>query len=434
MDARRLLYYGDLDERRRRQAQGGLGALSPWLYSVLAAMALAAAVGRGMRVFGADVAGSATPTSASTLWLAALAAGHTIVLLGAPFRLFWRRDSALVGRSAIPGRAVLLVGLIRSARAATRVSLPCAAAALVLALGPYGTTAIALRHLALVGVAFLWAALAGPAIALAAGALVASDKARAALGSLGGEFHAPRSSWLGILPGFGGTALVLGLIALAAWSRGADAAPVGQPLHVLAAGVLAPVLLGAWAISRGDRLMLVALREVAALDQERLAHVETTGPSPIERATGRLLGDRGACLVLEKDASLARRRYPIPFFLGVVGLVAQWIVAVTTPESLLLWASAISAGLGAYGVVMARRSMQPPIEHLRLLGTLAIGDRAATRAKRARVGLWVLVYMVLGAIPVIARAPEPGAAAVLLGAIVLCTLVAGAAATRVAER
>src|SRR5690606_28538834 len=112
-----------------------------------------------------------------------------------------------------------------------------------------------------------------------------------------------------------------------------------------------------------------------------------------------------ARLVLHKDASLSRRRYPIPFFLGLVGVVTLWILAAVAPDDLLVWAGVISAGLGAYGVVMARRAMAPPIEYLPYLRTLPVSSAAVAAAKRGRLALWVIVYMGLGAAPVIARAP-----------------------------
>lgn len=430
MDASRLLHWGDLETRRRRASRRGLGGLSPWIFSILAGLAMAFIVGRAMRVFGADIAGDSDPRSAVNLWLAAVACAHVIVLLGAPFRMYWRYDSALLGRTAIAGKPLFTVALIRSLRAAAKVSLPCVLGALMLTLGPAGSVDIALRHLTLVAIAFVWAALFGPAVALAAGAVVASDTARAALSNLAGEFQPPKTSWLGILPGFAGTLLVLLLIALVDWSRGFDRAPVGEPLYLLVIGLAVPLLCVAWALARADAVMVGAVREVSALDQERLAHIELTKPSRIERLVGKSLGSDGARALVEKDASLARRRYPIPFFFGVMGVIISWILAAAAPADLMLWAGTIGAGLGVYCVVMARRYMQPPIEHLRYVRTLPIAEADLVRAKRAQVLLWVLGYMVLGAIPVVIRSPEPLVAAAILGGIALVTSVAGFGAAR----
>lgn len=425
MDARRLLEWGDLDDRRRRSARRGIAALPPWVLCAGAAVLLAAEIARGMSLLGPAAAGGATPLSASREWLAVLIASHIVVLLGAPFRMYWRRDSALIGRMAIAGDVLFRVALVRSARAAVAVAVPCAAAAAMFALGPHGNAEIALRHLALVGVAVLSAGLLGPSVALAAGAVVASSKAQEIMASLGGELQGPRTAWLGALPGMAGAGLILLLIALTPWARGAATTPAGPPMLLLALGDLVPVIALLWASTRAATVMLPAVREVAALDQERLAHIDLVGPSPLERITAGLLGDRGAALVLCKDASLARRRYPIPFFLGVVGLITLWIVAIAVPDDLLTWSGVTCAGLGAYGVVMARRAMIPPIEHPVFLAGLPIARHAVARAKRARLVLWVLVYMLLGSVPVILRAPEPAVAASLLGAIMAATLVAG---------
>ena len=430
MDTARLLSWGDLEERRRRQARSGLGRLSPWVYSFLACGALAFVVGRPLHVFGEAVAGESDVRASINLWLAALACAHVIVLLSAPFRMYWRHDSALLGRTAIAGRALFGVAVIRSLRAAGKVALPCAVGALMIGLAPDGSWDIALRHLALVAMAFLWAGLFGPAVALAAGAVVASDTARSALSNLAGEFQPPRTSWLGILPGFAGTLLVLLLIACIDWSRGIPRAPVGEPIHLLLGGFAAPIACFAWAWMRCDAVMIGAVREVSALDQERLAHIELTRPSAIERAVGKALGDPGARAIMDKDASLARRRYPIPFFLGVLGVIVCWIVAAAAPDDMVSWAATICAGLGVYAVVMARRYVQPPIEHMRYVRTLPIAPSALVRAKRAHVLLWVLAYMATGAIPVVIRSASPGFAGAVLGSIIAVSLLLGAAVTR----
>lgn len=424
MTFRRLLAWCDLDDRRRRQAQSGLAAIPGWVYSATVGLLLLAEVARSQGVFGGADAGSSAGGGA-LVWLAAVIASHVVVLFSAPFRMFWRRDSTFLGRSAIPGKALFAVALVRNARAAALVAAPCALAALGFALGPAGSADVVIRHLAVVAFAALNAGLLGPAVALAAGAVVASDQAQSALSSIAGEYQAPRTSWLGVLPGFAGTGLALALIATAGWSRGADVTPVGDPLVILVPAFAIPVIAALLAHGRADRVMLAAMREVAALDQERLAHVELTGPSAIERALGGLLGAPGARLVHHKDASLARRRFPIPFFLGFAGLACSCILAAVQPGDLLLWAGVVSGGLGVYGVVMARRSTIPPIEQPRLLHALPVSRRAVLSAKRMRVTSWVLIYMVLGAIPVVLRSPDLAISAALLGAVSAATLAVG---------
>lgn len=453
MNARRLLRWGDVEESRRRRARRGPAALPAWLWSAALALALGLLVARSMLGAAAAVdaaavdaaagagagagrvAGNAAVAGASMLWLAALAVGHVLVVFGAPFRLFWRRDAALIGRLAIPGKTLFTVALLRTLRATGHALLPCAVAAAAFLLGPHGAPDLALRHLALAAVAALVAGCLGPAAALAAGAVVASDRAQAVMGSLGGEFQAPRTSWLGLLPGLTGTALALVLMAAVPWLQGGGHMQVvGEPWLLLVPAAVVPVLAVLWALRRADAIMPAAAREVAALDQERLAHVDLVQPSRLERLVADALGNRPGApgLIFAKDARLARRRYPIPFFLGPVGLVALLVVAATSNADgsgdMLAWAAALSAGLGAYGVVMAGRLAAPPIEHLGFLHTLPPGGPGALRAKRARVLLWLACYALPGAVAVVARAGEDaGRTALVLGAILALAAGAGLA-------
>jgi hypothetical protein len=126
--------------------------------------------------------------------------------------------------------------------------------------------------------------------------------------------------------------------------------------------------------------------------------------------------------VFEKDTRLLRRRFPLPFFFGTVGLISLVIVGWRASEDALLWAAAIAAGLGVYGAVMARRLVSPPTEHPRFLRSLPVGVAGAAGAKRARVVLWVACYVVPGAAVVVARSPAPVATAVTLGLIAVVSV------------
>lgn len=428
MNTRRLLHWGDLEEARRRQARRGLAGLSPWLYALGAGLLAAVEVARRAGALGPAAAGDATLEGASKLLLLAVAAGQILVVFGAPFRLFWRHDAALISRLAIPGRSVFAVGLVRSLRAAGRVLLASALGALGFALAPEGV-ALALRHLAVAGVVALMAGLLAPALALAAGAMVASDKVQAALSNMGGEFQAPRTSWLGVLPGVNAAALGLVVMGAAGWARGDAAATIVGPAWTLLGGAAAvSIAAGLWALGRAGAVMPAAMHEVVALDQERLAHVELVGPSRLERLVIGALGS-GAGAVFDKDARLLRRRYPIPFFVGAVGFIALIVLGAAQPADVLVWAAAIATGVGAYGVVMAWRTMSPPTEHLRLLRALPV-ERGAIRAKRARVVLWVAAYLVPGAAVVVWRGPAPGAAALALGLVAGASIALGWIAIR----
>ena len=425
LDAWRLLRWGDLEERRRRAARRGASSVSPWLYSVGAGVVVALLVMRGLGGLGDDLIGEATVAGTSRLWLTILISTHALVMFGAPFRMYWRRDSAFLARLPIRGRALFRLAWLRSLRATALVTIPCAMGAL--AFGPWLDWEVAMRHIVLVGVAGCGAGLLLPGVALAAGAIVASDKAQAVIESLsessGGEFSAPKTSWLGMLPGVAATAVVLVLMAAASWALGAATTSIGAPGVVLGALVAGSLLVVGWAAAVADRVMRAALREVSALDQERLAHVDLTRPSPVERAWARLLRPGGRALFV-KDVTLTRRRFPIPFFFGVVGVLAMWIVAAVAPGDMLQWAVVISASLGTYGFVMARRRALPPIEHPTYLRTLAIDRVDIAAAKRSQSLLWVFVYLLVGGIPVVLRAHDIVTTAAVLGAIMIATIVA----------
>lgn len=386
MDARSLARWGALDERRRRSSRGLLARTPAIVWSLAGGVALA----------GWLAADASAGPRVVRLWLAAVVALGALVVFGTPFRMYWRRDSALLARLPIPGSALFRVALIRGLWAAT--SALAGPAVLAGALCWLATPSIGLRHLALVGVAWVVSALLAPAAALAGGALVASDKLDQMMEQMGGEFRAPRTGWLGILPGLAAAGGALVVIGGANWALGAPRTALGSPLALL----LPPVALGVigvgWAIAAADRVMLAAVREVSALDRERLAHIDLSKASPLERAASRLLGAR-ARIVYDKDMRLSRRRYPMPYVVSVTGVLAAWIVAAVRPEAMVAWTTSILACLVAYGWIMARRRRQPPIEHPRLLATLPFGTGDVDAAKRMAFGLWLVVFGGLAAIP-----------------------------------
>lgn len=408
MTARRLLAWGDLDDRRRRQARRSpLARISPWLVSCLAGVALGAELYRRLAV-------EEDPAGALRLWLALTIAGHVLVLFGSPHRLYWRRDSALLARMPIAGGPLFRLALMRSARSAARVALASGIAAL--AFGPELGWDLAGRLALLVAVAALGAGALGPAAALVAGAVVASDRAQAMLGEIAGEFKAPRTSWLGILPGVAGSALVIALVLLAPWAAGAPAQGAREPV-LLALSLGLPPLAALLALARADRVIPAALREVSALDQERLAHIDRVFASRLERAWfGAALRSAGARLVAAKDAALTRRRFPSPYFIAPVGTGVLWLMAWLGGARVVPWASVVLFGLAVYAVLMARRLIAPPVEIPRLLATLPIAPSEARAAKRAAVLLRALVWIAPGGIPLGLAFPSawPIAAAALL--------------------
>lgn len=390
MTSRRLLAWGDLDDRRRREARRSpLARISPWLVSCLAGLALGGEVYRRLAV-------QEDPAGALRLWLALTVAGHVLVLFGSPHRLYWRRDSGLLARLPIPGGALFRLALVRSARAAGRIALASALAAL--AFGPELGWDMVVRLEVMVAVAALAAGGLGPAAALVAGAVVASDRAQAMLGEISGEFRAPRTSWLGILPGVAGSALVVALVVLAPWAAGAPAEGARIPV-LIAVSLGLPIIAALAALSRADRVVPAALREVSALDQERLAHIERVGASRLEGAWFRLVGSAGARLVARKDAALTRRRFPSPYFIAPTGTAVLWLMAWLGGDRVVPWASVVLLGLAVYAVLMARRLVAPPVEIPRLIATLPIAGADARAAKRAAVLLRALVWIVPGGLP-----------------------------------
>jgi len=330
--------------------------------------------------------------------------------------MYWRRDSALLARLPIPGSALFRVALVRGMWAAT--SALAGPAVVAGALCWQATVSIGLRHLALVGVAWVVAALLAPAAALAGGAL-ASDKLDQMMEQMGGEFRAPRTGWLGILPGLAAAGGALVVIGGAGWALGAPRTALGSPIALLVPPVALGVIGVGWAVAAADRVMLAAVREVSALDRERLAHIDLSTASPLERAGARLLGAR-ARIIFDKDTRLARRRYPMPYVVSVTGVLAAWIVAAVRPQAMVAWTVCIVACLVVYAVIMARRRRLPPIEHPRLLATLPFGRGDVNAAKRMALGLWLVVFAGLAAVPPLLRAPDKLALA--LGLTVLLVI------------
>ncbi len=421
MTARRLLQWSDREERRRRASRVGVSRLPPLAWSAIAAVAFAGEVAR--RIYAGHGEG------ASQLWIAVAIAGFAVVVFGAPFRMFWRRDSAFLGRMAIDGGALYRLGLIRSARAAVYVAIPCAAAAVVF--GPLVHWEIAFRHLELAGAAAFTAALLGPAVALFAGALIASDRALQLMESVaGGEVGAPKTTWLGMFPGMCAAALGAALMAGAPWVAGAPDTAIGPPVALFGAMLGAAVVGFAASLSIARSAMTAAVREVAALDTVRLAHIERTSLSAIERAWSATI-PAGGRAVYVKDAKLARRRYPAPYFLMAIGVVALWIVAGTRPDTMTTWAGVLVGGLAVYTIIMDRRLATAPIEHPQFLATLAVDPRHAIAAKRQATVLRALLTVVIGGIPIIVRAHDPIEMSVIVGAALVATLFGGMRPRRV---
>jgi hypothetical protein len=394
MTARALHRYAALDDRRRRAVRRGPAGWPPVVWAAL--------LGGGYAAWVASVVGD-DPVAACRRALALATVLFLLVLCGAPFRLFWRRDSALLARMPLTGRALYGLALIRSLAAAGLALVAVAPSLGILALAD---PLLLARHAALAAALAALAGLGGPAVALAAGALVASERAHAALASLAGEFSAPRTVWLGSLPALAGTALVVLAIDLAGWTQGGTP-EVGDAPILLAVAIVGSLVAAGWTWARADRAMPGALHEVAALDRERLAHVDRSQPSPLERAWASLwLRARGARLVFDKDARLSRRRYPSPYAIGPLGVLICWGLCAGGAAA-LTWGVALTSGLAAYAALMAKRAAAA----LRTLTWVALAGAPMAVVHFSWPLLGWLVALALGSAVAAGRAPRPIATA-----------------------
>jgi hypothetical protein len=144
------------------------------------------------------------------------------------------------------------------------------------------------------------------------------------------------------------------------------------------------------------RVMGTILRDVSALDRQRLATLEIRPPTAIEGAVARALGSE-AGLIYRKDARLMRRRYPMAFALGALAFVVLVIVGVSRPDDPSPYLVVVLAGAIVYAGVLARRLRRPPIEIPRLADTLPIASAALARAKVAWTVVWAAVFVVIPA-------------------------------------
>lgn len=417
--AAELYRWGVLDERRRREARGLARLLSPPVLALLAAAAIGGLV--------ASLAAGGDGFGAVRLALAAIATANIVVVFGSPYRMYWRTDSALLGRLPIPGGVLFRLALRRSLRATGLALLPSVAGpAALAAIGGDGAVDVAIRMAILAGASAVMAGLLAPAACLAAGNIVASDKAQAVLESFGGELRAPKVSWLGTLPGLVATAIaILGIVG-AGWVR-LESALMDTPLVLcgLAAGL--SVLAIGWALAAADRVLLLAQREIAALDQERLAHIDRSQASPLERLWAAILATGTARVIYDKDAAMMRRRYPAPYFVGVLGIGLTWILAATGEQGT---AVVVLFSLAAYALVMARRLGVPPVEHPRLLRSLPLAPGAAARAKRAAALLRAVFWGAGAGAALVVFADDLPVAVGLASAAVVLAAAGGIALTR----
>jgi hypothetical protein len=162
------------------------------------------------------------------------------------------------------------------------------------------------------------------------------------------------------------------------------------------------------------------LRDVSALDRQRLASLEIHPPTAIERGIARLIGD--AALPYSKDARLMRRRYPMAFALGALIFIVLGIIGLAQPDDPAPWLTAVLAGASVYGLAVAGRLFHPPIELARLSLTLPIDRSSRQRAKLAWVIGWWTIFVALPALFASLRQPDPTIGLALLAGGTLAVL------------
>lgn len=410
VDHRRLIDVVALADERRRAARGVLGRLEhPWarglLFGVLGA-ALVAAIARG-----------SSPAEARGWWVLACLTSAVTLVLGGPFRIYWRRDSTLLARLPIGGKELFRLASRLSLHAALGylLALALAAAPLFLFVEPGPVLRLEFMAIAMIPSAMA----ASVAAATVAGAVVVSAKTQALIRDLSSGQAATGTVWLSLVPaGFAFAIAYTGYLAataertavmrdLLAGMAAAATAVFELTQHLLAARVLAD-----------------ATREVAALDAVRLAHVDLSRARGLERAWGQLAG--AARSLYEKDVAVMRRRHPGFYLLTGLGVMALWLVAflVDEPQRTHVVLGG-TAALAAYVLLAARRLTVPPIEQPRLLATLPLPPRAVAHAKSVHVAWRALWAVVLAGAPTAARSPRPLLVAAGLAAIAVVTMALG---------
>ncbi len=344
--------------------------------------------------------GEVSVTAASHAWLAAVVVAFAIAFLRVPFHLYWRHDASILAQLPIEGGALFDAALLRCLHAAKATTLAALIGAVPIAIHSGELYA---RHASVALALGAGAALFLPAVATWAATLVAvgQDQARTAqLKAMTGAAELPPSSaMLGALPGLAGTFVIVGVLLLTRWLTGGE--PVLPAVAVLGVLVGVSVLSIAAARSSAPRRMGAILRDVSALDRQRLAHLEIRPPTGIERGIAKLLGE--GALPYAKDARLVRRRYPMAFALGALMFLVLVIVGGSQPDDPGPWLTGTLVASAAYGVVLARRLQNKPIELARLTSTLPISEAAIARAKLAWVLGWWTIFIAAPGVFAVAR-------------------------------
>ena len=359
----------------------------------------------------------------SNVWFAAALVAHAFTFMRVPFHIYWRQDASLLAQLPIEGGPLFDAALLRCVRAAVSTTIALAIAAAPIA---HTSAELYLRHLAMAGALGLAAAGLLPAVAVWSAWLVALgqrdervQRARAAAGLADGAGPASTAA-LGAVPGFASTIVFVAVILGYRWLTARDT-DIPTPLVLAGLGGASIAALLATR-TRAPAIMGIILRDVSALDRQRLAHLEVRPPTAIERALAKLAGD--GALVYAKDARLVRRRFPMAFALGALAFAILAIVGIAQPTDPGPWLTATIAVGALYGVALAGRLYRPPIELARLSSTLPLARGGIVRAKVVWLfGWWAIFLAAPGAFAAL-RQPDPAPWLALLGGGTVVVLVA----------
>jgi hypothetical protein len=373
---------------------------------------------------------SSSSATAPTRWLWVAVLAQVATMMRVPFVLYWRADASLLARLPIRGRPLFDAALWSIAAIALEALAISWLSALPLSLADHGASALLARAVALSGALAIAAAAGIPAVAVAAGSMVVSDKAKLWAKELGGDVAGPPTAWLGVLPGIASAGVVLVAIDVAGW-LGGGAAEVGDAPVILTGLALASLLAVAAARAVAERVVPAMLRDVSALDRQQLATIEIApAPRTLRWVSGR--ASTSTRLLLDKHARLIGRRYPMSALLGFAVAATIAITALASPSSVLPAGTALLIGL-VYAWLLGERMHRPPIELGRLLASLPISGAEAHRAARIYVLWWWGLFVGAPSVAWAARSPAPLTVASVVGACaVLLWVVAGRTSVLVA--
>ena len=372
------------------------------------------------------------PFAATRGWLAGAIVTYAIAFLRVPFHVYWRPDAALLAQLPIEGKPLFDAAIYRCLGAAT-----AATAAVLIGAAPLvpafaraevAPIVVATYHGTFAVVLGLCAGLLMPAVVVWTASLVALDGGARALGAatkLVGATpvakpatqDAPSTAILGAVPGFASAVIIVLVLLVSPWLTGREGElPATVVLPALAVASLAAL---AAVRAAAGRTMGAILRDVSALDRQRLAHLEIRPPTPLERALSRLAG--AGALVYAKDARLMRRRYPLAYAFGALVFVVLGIVGLARPTDATPWLAATLFAAAAYGLTLDGRLHQPPIELARLTATLPLASVA--RAKLVWIVGWWTVFVGVPAVFAAARQPDAAASLALVAGATAVVLV-----------